>query len=306
MAKEKILIIGGTSKLSEALLRILRPDGNFDISVISNNALFRNIYPDIRQYIISPLNIKDLKSACQIEKPDFIVNTVGLNDLIACEQDKKLCRDLNSILVENLVSISNVLDSHLIIFSSDFIFDGERGYYSETSKPLPFNYFGKSKLAAENACLTKSNNFTIIRTTPIIGLSSFGKEDYVSKMITNYSEMKNSSFNFDYITNPVFVEDLSLATYRIITKKRDGIFNAAGSDMLSLKDAFKLVAEHYGIVISDDSFLNETTKNIRKFGLITLKAETDLNIKPLRFESILTTMKYHQNIKLKFHTQNFY
>src|SRR2546428_13743746 len=90
------------------------------------------------------------KRISQIE-PDVIVNSAALTDVDKCEVNPQLARDLNSTSVEYLAISAKESSCFLVQVSTDFVFDGTTGNYSEHDRPNPINQYGLTKLAGEEA-----------------------------------------------------------------------------------------------------------------------------------------------------------
>ena len=72
-----------------------------------------------------------------------------------------------------LSEAARVLDSHLIHISTDYIFDGKNGPYSENEIPNPLVYYARTKLASENVLKISGIKYTILRTNVLYGTAKF-------------------------------------------------------------------------------------------------------------------------------------
>jgi dTDP-4-dehydrorhamnose reductase len=100
-------------------------------------------------------NSKDIKNRLDITssvdcnyilsnyKVDIIINCAALTDVDFCEKDKKFCRDINVAGLKRLIASSNI-NTKIIHISSDYVFDGALGNYTENCLTYPVNYYGKS------------------------------------------------------------------------------------------------------------------------------------------------------------------
>ncbi len=296
MKTQKIVITGATGKTAEAVSRIFSNESSHELYLLSSNASRLILKPGEKAFETDILNKKELKALLNEIKPDIIINTAAMTDVDRCETDKKLCRDLNVGLVENLWRYCLVSDSHLITFSTDYIFDGERGPYCETDKPNPLSYYGKSKLAAENLFYGMDRQFTVIRTNVIYGSSHYGKSDFINWVRRNLEEKQEISIVKGQWCNPTFTDDLAYALLKIIEKKRTGVYHIGGADWLNRFDIALRVADVFGLdagLISPipSSALVQKARRPEKGGLIRLKAETDLNMKFSSLENGLHALK---------------
>ncbi|MFA6569783.1 MAG: sugar nucleotide-binding protein [Bacteroidota bacterium] len=303
----KILITGATGKLAESISTILSNETRYSIYLASCNAQKIKETKRISDiYNVSILDSKKFKDLCYNIRPDFIINTSGISDFSLCEKDKKLAWDLNVTAPMNLSSICRVIDSHLICFSSDLVFDGGKGPYTEDEKPNPQTYFGKTKHAMENECLYNLNNCTIFRITKLYGLSSYNKDDFVHD-IFHFSENEDIiKMQEGRFSNPVFADDIGLAVMGAIEKHRTGVYHLGGKDWLSEIEVFRKTASILGIDTDRIQLIpaEKTAFNVRimnKFGLITLKSSTDLGVKFTSLENGVSAIGFRIKEKYKWY-----
>ena len=300
----KILITGASSLIGEAITKFARLEKKHEVILLSSNADKFKPRKNLSFITVDAQDYKSIKQICYELKPDAIINTVSLTDPERCESDKKLAYELNVNVVDNLIKICKVIDAHLISFSSEMVFDGERGPYLEEAKPNPINYFGKTKHASENLLITGLKNYTIIRTTCPYGDSSFDKQGFVQRtlsMLENNEEFEVSDIHF---SNPVYVDDIGQTAMKVLENQRLGIYNISGTDWISKYFFAKTIARIFEF---DDSIIKPLTedkfpqvvKYPKKSGLVALKSSTDLGIKLTSVENGLSAFRFHNNEKAR-------
>ncbi len=302
MSNLKVLITGSSGKLGEALANIISSETDYQLVLLSSNLSFN---PDIASATVHKCNVLDfkkVKTICYDEKPDYIINCASVNDLLFCEYNRKICSDVNVMVYDNILSVCRVIDSHLIMPSCDYIFNGKYGPYSEEKRPEPINYLGKSKHAAENNCRAGTINLSLVRTSLLYGKSSYNNHGFINETINKLSNNEKIYVPNKFYFTPTFTDDAARVITKLIEKKRNGIYHASSKEMLSLYKIAKKIADVYDFdhdlihKIPADDF-NMKSIMPAKAGLISLKAETDLNIKFLSFEEGLSVMKYKNRRK---------
>ncbi len=291
---KKILIIGASGDLAMSLSKLLLTETEHTIYYLSSKNI--KFTEDESRFIQAhPLEVKNVKNFCFNILPDVIINCSGFSDVIQAEENRKLAWDLNVRVVENLVNISKILSSHLILISSDLVFDGLKGPYYDDTKPNPLNYYGKTKHTAENISISSLNKVTIIRTTPLYGHPFSEKntflDDYIYKLFRNY-RVDVSDFLF---TNPCYFDDLTITIMKIIDRELYGVFNTGGADWLSHYDFAVKVADIFGYNKKLIHKIKNPFKGAKmplKAGLITLKTETNLSFRFTSLENGLTACKF--------------
>jgi len=83
--------------------------------------------------------------------PDVIVHAATLTDVDKCELNRELAWKINVEGTLNIVQAAKLNDAFLLYISTDYVFDGEKGNYTETDLPSPINFYGYTKLKAEEA-----------------------------------------------------------------------------------------------------------------------------------------------------------
>src|SRR5690606_9134372 len=116
------------------------------------------------------LDASRLRAAIAKHQPQVIVNTAAMTNVDACEQDPEGCRQLNIEAVATLVALCEEFGIHLIHLSTDFIFDGKDGPYTENAPPNPLSLYGQSKLDAEQLIQQSACKWTILRTILVYGV----------------------------------------------------------------------------------------------------------------------------------------
>lgn len=299
--KKKIIITGATGKVAEATYKFLCRETGCRFVLLSSGSEYVNKRKQDAVYTFDIREKKTLDFILSEEKPDVVINATAMTDVDACEDNKKLAMELNAILPESLAIFANKYKYHLITFSTDYIFDGKRGPYTEEVLPNPINYYGKSKLAGENAVrIEAEKRSTIIRTNVVYSNSSYNKTDFIHWVINALKEEKRLNIIDGQWCNPTLADDIAKGIYKIIGKNSTGIFNFAGRTYYNRYQIAMLIAEIFKF---DKSLITKIPakelkqKAIRpdKGGLINLKAETMLNMKFSDLETGLINLKHQLN-----------
>lgn len=233
--------------------------------------------------------------------PDIIINTAAYTNVDRSETEKETAWKINVNGVENIALYAWTVDAHLIHISTDYIFDGKNGPYSEEDKPLPIGYYGRTKLASENSIRTSGVRFSIVRTNILYGPAKYGRPDFVKWVINSLRANESIRIVTDQIGNPTYIDDIVAAINKLIEFKKEGIYNIGGIEMLSRFDFTLRIAEYFSMdkklilpILTKD--LNQPAPRPLKSGLITLKAETELGYKPHSIETTFGLMKKELNL----------
>jgi dTDP-4-dehydrorhamnose reductase len=291
--KKRILIVGSNGLLGQRLVRFFVKNVNLEVlgCSIENEAIVQNY--EYKQCDLTKR--EEIKELVFNFYPDVIVNAAAYTNVDKSEAEREIAWKLNVKGVEYLAEACRVMDTHLIHFSSDYVFDGTGGPYSEQAAPNPLGYYGRTKLASENALKISGSNHTILRTNVLYGPCQ-GRLDFVRWLVEQLKNNKEVKIVTDQINNPTFVDDLVQAVSKVMEFKKVGVFNIGGREFLSRFDFSIWIAEFFSlnkklIKPITTSELNQPAKRPLKSGLLTLKAETELGYKPHSIQESLVIMK---------------
>ena len=228
--------------------------------------------------------------------PDYIVNAAAFTNVDKSETEREQAWKVNVKAVEYIAEAARVIDAHLIHISSDYIFNGKNGPYSENTIPNPIGYYGRTKLASENVLKISGAIYTILRTNVLYGTAPDSRPDFVKWVVESLRNKKNIRIVIDQINNPTFIDDLVQAISKIIEFGRTGIYHIGGREFLSRFEFTNIIADYFHLDKSlvtpiTTEELNQRAKRPLKSGLITLKAETELGYKPHLIPEALEEMK---------------
>jgi len=97
------------------------------------------------------------------------VHAAALTDVDLCEKDKNLAFNVNVLGTKNVVEACKKVNAHLVYISTDYVFSGEKGYYSEQDETNPLNYYGFTKLEGEKIVESSNLSYLIARASVIYG-----------------------------------------------------------------------------------------------------------------------------------------
>jgi len=269
---------------------------DFELIATSKGA---NRHPATGSFIYEELDICDQENVSQLigkYRPDSVIHTAAMTNVDTCESEKELCYKLNVDAVKNLIAACEQYNTHLVHLSTDFIFDGENGPYSEDDGPNPLSYYGQTKLEAEELIKQARCSWAILRTIIVYGIVNDMSRTNIVLWAKGALE-KGAPINVvnDQWRMPTLAEDLADCCLLAAAKKAQGVFNASGKDMLSIIELVEQVAEFWsldkGLInpISSDS-LNQTAKRPRKTGFILDKTISELGYKPHSFKEGLALL----------------
>lgn len=293
---KRILICGSNGLLGQRLALMLSSRTEYEVL---NTSLHRSFVFDDRLFDYTQLDLTrkgDVKSLISSFQPDVIMNAAALTNVDWCETHREEAWNVNVVGVEHLVEAARKVGARLIHVSTDYVFDGKTGNYSETDQPNPINYYGKAKLAGENAIRVSGIPHTILRTIVVYGHGIKVKQNFALWVIESLRKGTAIQCVDDQISNPTFVGDLAFAVVKAAELERTGLYHICGSEQISRYGFAVEIAGRFGFDpglirrITSDQLPQQAARPM-KTGFITLKAETELGLKPLNVSQGVTTLK---------------
>ncbi|MFD2161047.1 SDR family oxidoreductase [Paradesertivirga mongoliensis] len=286
---KKILVTGSNGLLGQTLSSLILSTGRAHLIASSRGADRFNTPGD---YVYLDLDITDkekLYSSISLHKPDVIINTAAVTNVDVCHHERDLCWQLNVTAVQNLVSICEDKNIHLIHISTDFVFDGKAGPYNEDALPNPVSYYGQSKYEAEQIVRRSSYDWTILRTILVYGVTpNMSRSNIVLWAKSALEKGEDIKVVNDQWRMPTLALDLAEACLLAAERKATGIFHISGMDMMSVYDIVRAVADFWSLDKShihpiSSELLNQEAKRPQKTGFILDKAIRHLGYQPHSF-----------------------
>ncbi len=269
----KILIFGATGMLGHKLIQVLSREHTVtgtvrrDAAILADHPVFSKM--DIVGNIRAD-NLTTVHVAIDKINPDVIINCIGIVKQIPAAQDPLQSIAINALFPHQLAQICRQKNIRLIHMSTDCVFSGRKGYYSEEDPPDAEDLYGKTKYLGEvnyPGCLT-------IRTSII------GRELDTSHGLIEWF-MKEEGKTISGYKNAVFSGLTTLAMSQIIDQiitrypSLSGVYQVA-SEPIGKYDLLNLVKKTYDMTISIDP--DETVVNDRSLNPGKFKKETNIKI----------------------------
>ena len=289
----KILITGANGLLGQKLVAQLRAEGADFLATGRGESRLNKDVPYRKMDITSA---RDIKEAIESYQPEVIIHTAAMTNVDECELNKEACwqQNVESVrLLTEACSSSNIFFLHL---STDFIFSGEEGPLDENAKPAPVNYYGDSKLEAEQIVQKATCPWAIARTVLVYGVTPGMSRSniilWVKKSLEDGTQIKVVN---DQWRTPTLAEDLADGCIRIAKNKAQGIWNISGPDMLTPLEMAYATAEYFNldtkyITKADSSTFSQPAKRPPKTGFIIDKARKELGYSPRSFTKGIEVM----------------
>ena len=244
----RVLILGGSGMLGHKLLMGLRAAGH-DVSCTlrddkSTSPLARlplftsgDVY-----WGIDVIDWPSLRSLLQTTRPDVVINAVGVIKQRQLASSAIASIQINSLLPHQLADTLSTWNGRLIHFSTDCVFSGDRGHYTESDNCDADDLYGRSKFLGE---VTAAPNAITLRSS-IIGRELQHHQSLLDWFLSqNHREVKGfTRVIYSGLTTNEFVRVVD----RLLTRHPalSGLYQVA-SDPISKHDLLRLVADAFAL-----------------------------------------------------------
>lgn len=244
MGKKKILILGGTGMLGHILFMHLSESDIFDVYATTRgkNSLAKWFPPKLLDKVMNNVvdadNFDTVISAMASIQPDIVINCIGLIKQLPLASDPLSAITINAQLPHRISLVCRTVGARMIHMSTDCVFNGEKGKYTEDDPSDANDLYGRSKFLGE-----VSYPHCVTLRTSIIGHELKGKLGLIEWFLSQEGSVRG-------FTKAIFSGFPTIELARIISEfvmpnfDLQGVFNVS-SDPISKYDLLKLVAQIY-------------------------------------------------------------
>jgi dTDP-4-dehydrorhamnose reductase len=169
--------------------------------------------------------------------PDLVINTAAFHNVDLCEDKVADAFKVNVAGVKNAASICRELDTPLMHFSTDFVFDGKkREPYTETDCPAPRSIYAISKLGGERVVQYMLEKYYLVRLSGLYGhagCTGKGNINFVETMLKLARCNRKVRVVDDQVLTPTSTKDAAEKLYELIQKAKFGLYHMTNTGVCS-------------------------------------------------------------------------
>lgn len=179
-------------------------------------------------------------------KPDVVMHVAAETSVDDCEKNKEAAWKANVEGTKNVAVACCEIDARLIYVSTDYVFDGGKGFYVEGDEPKPVNYYGWTKLKGEEFVRENCQHYVIARPSVIYGRHAL-KTNFASWVIESLRRGERITVVDDHYNSPTLADNLAEALLEIAEKDLCGVFHTAGSERINRYEFALKIAQDFGL-----------------------------------------------------------
>ncbi|MBM7603165.1 dTDP-4-dehydrorhamnose reductase [Metabacillus crassostreae] len=250
----KVLILGGKGMAGHIMTAYFKQSKIYDVFYTSRDK------EDKESLFFDVIDVKRLEELIEIIKPDFVINCIGILNEHA-SNNPLLALQANSLLPHQIAKLAERHGGKLIHISTDCVFSGSKGDYTENDIPDGTSVYAQSKRLGE---INNDKHLTI--RTSIIGPEL--KDNGIGLFLWFMKQSGEIKGYEKVLWNGVTTLELAKATEEMIKSQLTGLYHLGSKRNISKYTLLNLFQEVFGKydvrIIADDSItLNRTIKSTR-------------------------------------------
>lgn len=292
----RLLVTGTSGLLGSVLVKRASENGN---EVFASHKMESNNGENLR--ILDLSKKESVTKVVQNAKPNAVIHAAAMADVDKCEEERELAYIINSEGTKNVAEACKSVGAFLVYISTDYVFDGLKGFYSESDYTKPIGWYAITKFKGEEYVRQRLDNFCIARTSVVYGWGRKQRFNFATWLLDNLRKGKQVNVLTDQYVSPTYNCNLADMLLEIAERSINGVLHTAGASRVSRYNFALKLANVFGLdtnlirgIKIDD--INWKAKRPRDSSLDVSRAMQILKNKPLSLERSLMMMKEDEQL----------
>ncbi|MBN8471210.1 SDR family oxidoreductase [Corallococcus exiguus] len=235
---------------------------------------------------------QDVAAAIAQARPEAIIHPASMTEVDACEKDPDAAYAANVHATAAVARAAKLAGAHLVHVSTDYVFDGDAGPYSEDALPNPRGVYALTKHMAEQAARVFAPGCAIARTAVVYGWPAAGRPNFGAWLVGALEKGQPVKLFEDQVVSPSFADSVAAMLVELGERRLGGVWNTCGGTVIDRVGFGRALCEVFGF---DSSLITPTRMADLKLasprplrsGLKTDKVRTELKAQPLELAESL-------------------
>ena len=292
----KVFITGSNGLLGQKLVDFCLHN-SIDFSATSKGENRNSKCPTKNYHALDITDEKNVWSLIERVKPTHVIHTAAITNVDFCELNPEEAYLVNVKATEYLINASNSVKAHFQFVSTDFVFDGEKGAYSEKDEVNPLSVYAQNKVDGEKLTMNKALfGWSIVRTIIVYGVGENLSRSNLIVWAKGALEKGDAiSIIDDQFRAPTYADDLAAGCMGVILNGENGVFHISGPETMSIYRIVERIAAHFNYSMDNvtkisSSTLNQPAHRPPKTGFDLSKAYSRIKYKPRTLEETLDVL----------------
>ncbi|MDD1667147.1 MAG: SDR family oxidoreductase [Methanomicrobiales archaeon] len=244
MTETGSLLLTGASGLLGSNFALAAAARGLDVTAVYHRNPVR--FPGIRGLRLDLTDERGVTEAVASTRPDWIVHCAAETRVDWCEDHPEDCSRVNEGATGTLARAASEIGASLLYVSTDSVYPGDRGNYTEDDRTGPVNHYGRTKLRGEGAVRATPGDHLIIRTN-IFGWNLQEKQSLAEWFLAHLEGGRTVPGFRDVIFTPVLVNELAEICLALMAAGATGTYNCGSPEPCSKYEFGVSVARTFGL-----------------------------------------------------------
>jgi dTDP-4-dehydrorhamnose reductase len=238
----RILVTGASGLLGLNLC--LTSAGQYELTGLVNrrglqDAPFRTLQADL-------LKAGAAEELLDQVEPQVLIHCAAMANVDSCERDPQTAQAINALVPAQLAELCAQRGVRMVHISTDAVFDGQRGSYTEEDQPNPLSVYAQTKLEGERGVLYANPDALVLRVN-FYGFSLSGQRSLAEFFLNNLAAGQSVKGFTDVHFCPLYVADLVDVIFACLARGLMGLYHAVSPECLSKYDFGRRIADKFGL-----------------------------------------------------------
>lgn len=190
---------------------------------------------------------RELRALVARSAPDVVLHAAAVIDVDVCERERGMASLVNADGARIVARSAREAGARMVYFSTDMVFAGKKGMYTEADEARPANHYGETKLAGERHVLACCPGAVVARLALMYGAGSRAHGSFLDWMTQMLARGESVNLFTDQYRTPVYVGDVCRAVGKIIEGAAKGLYHIGGPERVNRYEFGVIMAEVYGM-----------------------------------------------------------
>lgn len=299
----RILITGSTGLLGQALIHQV-PSALDVVGIYDPKEQITSAISTSDSFAADITTARAVAEIMVRTKPAVVIHAAAAGSVNWCEEHQAEAHAINVEGTQHIIAGCQAVGARLVYISSNAVFDGAHAPYQEDDLVGPVNYYGRTKVAAEQLVQASGVAYTIIRPTLMYGWPpKGGRDNQVTRVIAALNQQQLIEVVDDIYFNPLYTLAAAEAIWQTVSRDDIALLHIGGANRASLYELAVQTAEVFDLdatlikPVSADAFVDAAPR-AKDTTFTTTRMVKTLGISPLSIHIGLTHMRNSATLKV--------
>lgn len=235
---------------------------------------------------------REVQAAFESARPEVVINPASMTEVDRCEKDPEAAYGANVTAVAHLAKAAKGASAHLVHVSTDYVFDGDRGPYSEEDIPNPRGVYAITKHLGEQTLRVLAPSWAIARTAVVYGWPQAARPNFGAWLVGALEKKQQVKLFEDQFVSPSLADSVAEMLAELGERRLAGIWNTSGGEVVDRMTFGRALCEVFGfdqalLVPTKLKDMNLASPRPLHSGLKVDKVRRELSAKPLALSESL-------------------